>query len=128
MKRLPIELIVSSKEQRHDVTLTARFLNSLPIADSYKGLFHNVCRVRGWVNLHAYKDELIDIATNGCDVTKMFLENKMCGLSTLHLIVMNADLKKRTEVYQLIKSGGVKANREELEKILMIEPVPALDL
>ena len=126
MKKLPIELKYEAKEQRHEITQTAHFLNHLPIQDDYKALFLSTYRSRGWQNLIGYKDELIDISHYGCDTTKLFLESKLIGLSTLHRIIMNAGERKRAEIYQLIKDGGLKPNKDEIEKILMVDAVPTL--
>lgn len=118
MKKMSIELITSAKQHRHTITLTAKFLNALPIEGAYKGLFLDAYRSRGWQNLTAYRDELVDIAQNGCDITKLFLESKLCGLTYLHRIVMGADEKQRAVIYQLIKAHGVKNTRDDVELIL----------
>ncbi len=126
MKKLPPELKQIGKMQRAAVTDVAHWINHLPIREEYKALFLRLNGYRGWQNLPKYRAELIDIASNGCDITKMLLEGKMCGLSTVHLIVTNADERKRTEVYQLIKEGGVKNTKDEIEKIIGVPAEPRL--
>jgi hypothetical protein len=126
MQKLPLGLKYEAKEQRHKITQAAHFLNHLPIQDDYKALFLSTYRVRGWQSLIGYKEELIDISHYGCDVTKLFLESKLIGLSTLHKIVMNADEAKRAEIYRLIKDGGLKPNRKEIEKLLISDAAPTL--
>jgi hypothetical protein len=128
VKKLDIELKFSAKKHRRVFTQVINYINSLPVDGSYKALFLDAYRSRGWKNIIPYRSELTDIGQNGCDVTKMFLESKLCGLTTLHDIVMYADKKRRAEVYQIIKNKGVKASREEVQKYLKMKPSPKLDL
>ncbi len=125
-KKLPLELKYSAKHHRTKITESAQFLNCLPIKDDYKSLFLDVYVLRGLRSIFTFREELIEIAQNGCDVTKLFLEEKLCGISVIHKIVMNADKKNRAEIYQEIKNNGIKNSWEDIEKYLTTPTKPTL--
>jgi len=125
-KKIPLGLKYAAKHHRNKITEAAHFLNCLPIQDDYKALFLDVYATRGLQNLFSFRNELVDIAQNGCDVTKMFLEEKLCGISVIHKIVVNASKKDRAEVYREIKNNGVKNSWEEIEKFLLKPGQPTL--
>ncbi len=126
MSKLPIELKYTGKMLRKKITHTAKFLNALPIEDDYKDLFLRTYGSRGWQNIEKLAPELITIADYGCDVTKMFLEQKLIGVHSLYRVVISASESERAEIYQLIKNGGVKPHWRDIERLLKTDTEPRL--
>ena len=114
--------IMAAKEMIQRV----HFLEELDISDDYADLYYKVARYRGWQNLELFRDELEYIARNGCDVTKMFLENKMIGVNKLYRIVRYASKAKRADIYIKIRDNGMKASESEIDTMLMAEISPTL--
>ncbi len=122
------DLRAVASSQRMGITEKSKWLNNLPIDDEYKVLFMEMNSHRGWQNIQKFETELVEIYENRCDVLKMFLEGKLCGLSTVYQIAMKADRKHRAYIYQLIKNGGIKGTHSEVEKFLQIKMPDTLDL
>ncbi len=127
-KALPIELRTIASVQRKAITETARWINLLPISLEYKSIFLSMNNHRGWQSIQSYSTELIEISEQNCDVVKLFLEGKLCGLKTVHKIAMRADAKHRAHIYQLIKDGGIKGTSKEVDKLLTIKLPDTLPL
>ena len=127
-RTLPLELRTVASEQRKAITETARWINSLPIGLEYKTLFLGMNGLRGWQSIRNYSTELIEISEQDCDVIKLFLKGKLCGLKTVHRIAMQADAKHRAHIYQLIKDGGIKGTLDEVNKLLTVNLPATLPL
>jgi len=119
-KALPIELRTIAVEQRKAITENARWINSLPMNTEYKVLFLSMRGERGWQNIQDFKSELIQISEQNCEVIKLFLKGKLCGLKTIYKIAMSADAKHRSHIYQQIKNHGIKATTDEINKLLTV--------
>ena len=126
MKALSPMCKTTGKQIRKEFTEKMHYINSLPIKDEYKALFLEVTKRRGLQDLSKLKDSMIAISDGSCEVTRLFLVQKLIGIELLHFIVENADKKKRVDVYEAIKKGGVKASREEVEKLIGVPLIPRL--
>ncbi len=111
-----VDLFNEMKHQQQAVEEMAKFLDRLDITGEYKVLFLGLVRRRGLLNITKYESELVDIASNGCDVIKLLLMQKHSGIDVIHLFSQCADLKKRVEVYVLIEREG--KHNKDLESLL----------
>lgn len=117
-KALPIELRIVENKFRKNITSTARLINTLPIDTEHKVLFMEMIGTRGIKEVKRSETNLIAIYDNTCEVMKLLLQEKLCGISTMATIALRADKKRRVYIYQEIRNNGIKATRDEINKLL----------
>ena len=90
------------------IQLMAYKINELDIDEEHKSLFFNLIMHRGIVGYELFLDTMQYVYDNRCEVTRLLLEGKECGIETIGLFASCPDKKRRVDVYRDMSVNGVK--------------------
>jgi len=115
-KELEIELI----KHQEDLLNMAKFIDALQIETEYKVMFLALISTRGIKNAYKYAHVITHISNNGCEVIKLLLTHKTCGIELMHLISTVDNLNTRVEIYKNIMEHGTK--KTDIDKLMCTTP------